>query len=195
MQVNTTVWHQLMPFRMAVIKKRKQMLVRMCTIGNVNWFSHCWNSMELPQEIINWTTPRSSNPTSGNRSKGCGIILLKRYLHLYFHCSTIYNSQDRRKKNKCPSTDEWIKKICCKCVSVVVIQPLSHVQLFVTAWTSACRVPRSLGFPRQEYWSELPFPPPGDLSDPGIEPVSLALVGGFFTTSDTWKVTLARADS
>jgi len=43
---------------------------------------------------------------------------------------------------------------------------------------------------RQEYWSELPFPTPGDLRDPGIEPTSLAspaLAGGFFTTSATWE--------
>ena len=38
-----------------------------------------------------------------------------------------------------------------------------------------------LEFPRQEYWSGLPFPPPGDLPDPGIEPMSPALAGGFFT--------------
>ena len=39
-----------------------------------------------------------------------------------------------------------------------------------------------MGFPRQAYWSGLPFPPPGDLPDPGIKPMSLALAGGFFTT-------------
>ena len=47
-----------------------------------------------------------------------------------------------------------------------------------------------MGFPRQEYWSGLPFPPPGDLPDPGIEPMSLkapTLGGGFFTTSATWE--------
>ena len=47
-----------------------------------------------------------------------------------------------------------------------------------------------MGFPRQEYWSGLPFPPPGDLPDPGIEPASIgppALVGRFFTTSATWE--------
>ena len=46
-----------------------------------------------------------------------------------------------------------------------------------------------MGFPRQEYWSGLPCPPPGDLPGPGVEPVSLrspALAGGFFTTSATW---------
>ena len=50
------------------------------------------------------------------------------------------------------------------------------------------QVPLSVGFSRQEYWSGLLFPPPGDLPDPGIQPtflVSLALAGGFFTT--TWE--------
>ena len=47
-----------------------------------------------------------------------------------------------------------------------------------------------MGFSKQEYWSGLPFPPPGDLSNPGIELESLtppALAGGFFTTSATWE--------
>ena len=50
---------------------------------------------------------------------------------------------------------------------------LSCVQLFVTPWTVAHQASLSMGFSRQEYWSELPFPPPGDLLDPGIEPASL----------------------
>ena len=54
----------------------------------------------------------------------------------------------------------------------------------------AHQTPLSMGFSRQEYWSGLPFPSPGDLPNPGIEPTSLtspALVGGFFTTSTTWE--------
>ena len=57
-------------------------------------------------------------------------------------------------------------------------QSLRYVRLF-----AAHQIPLSMGFPRQEYWSELPFRPPGDLPDPGIEPASLAspaLAGGFF---------------
>ena len=52
-----------------------------------------------------------------------------------------------------------------------------------------CSPPGSsvLGFPRQEYWSELPFPSPGDLSDPGIESMSPALADGFFTTEPAGK--------
>ena len=64
-------------------------------------------------------------------------------------------------------------------------QLLSHIQLFVTPWTVPCQAPLSMGFSRQEYWSGLPFPPPGDLPDAGIKPKSPAapaMVGIFFTT-------------
>ena len=64
-------------------------------------------------------------------------------------------------------------------------QLLSHVRLFVTLWTVACQAPLSMGFSRQEYDSGLPCPPPGDLPNPGIEPMSLALAGKLFTTGTT----------
>ena len=51
----------------------------------------------------------------------------------------------------------------------------SCVQLSETPWTVACQAPPSMGFSRQEYWSGLPYPPPRDLPDPGIEPLSPAL--------------------
>ena len=68
---------------------------------------------------------------------------------------------------------------------------LSHVQLFATPWTVAHQAPLSMGFSRQECWSGLPFPPPGDLPEPGIEPESLlspALARRFFTTCATMVV-------
>ena len=64
-------------------------------------------------------------------------------------------------------------------------QQLSRVQFFVSPQRGACQVPLSMGFPRQEYCSGLPFPTPGDLPDPGIEPefpASPALAGTFFST-------------
>ena len=67
---------------------------------------------------------------------------------------------------------------------------LSRVQLFATPWTVDHQAPLSIGFSRQEYWSGLPCPSPGDLRDPGTEPASLmspALAGGFFTTIATWE--------
>ena len=51
-----------------------------------------------------------------------------------------------------------------------------HVQLFVTPWTVVCQAPLSMGFSRQEYWSGVPCPPPGDFPDSGIEPGSLMLL-------------------
>ena len=69
-------------------------------------------------------------------------------------------------------------------VEVLVTQ---SCQLFVTPWTVARQAPPSMEFSRQEHWSGLPFPSPGHLSDPGIEPVSL-IAGRFFTvwTRETW---------
>ena len=58
----------------------------------------------------------------------------------------------------------------------VKVKSLSHVPgLFATPWTVPHRAPPSMGFSRQEYWSGLPFPSPGDLPDPGIEPRSPTL--------------------
>ena len=70
-----------------------------------------------------------------------------------------------------------------------VLHVLSHVQIFVTTQTVA-QAPLSLGFDKQEYWRGLPFPPAGDLPDPGIEPMSpasTAFAGGFFTTEPPGK--------
>ena len=67
----------------------------------------------------------------------------------------------------------------------------SHIQLFATTWTVAHQALLSTGFSRQEYWSELPFPPPGELPGPGIKPespVSPALLSGFFITEPFGKL-------
>ena len=75
----------------------------------------------------------------------------------------------------------------CVCVCACV---LSHVLLFAAPWTVAHKAPLSVEFSRQGYWNGLPFPPPGDVLDPGIKPASLlspALAGEFFTTGATWK--------
>ena len=65
---------------------------------------------------------------------------------------------------------------------------VNHVLLLATPWTIDHQATLSIEFSRQEYWSGLPFPTPGDLPDPGVQPVSLVfpeLAGGFFTTSTT----------
>ena len=74
--------------------------------------------------------------------------------------------------------------ICFYCLRACVF---SCVRFFVAWWTVARQAPLSMDFSRQEYWSELLFPTPGDLPDSGIELVSPALGGGFFTTAPPGK--------
>ena len=77
------------------------------------------------------------------------------------------------------------------------VKSLCHVQLFMTSWTVAYQAPPFMGFSRQEYWSGLLFPSPGDLPDPGIEPGSPALQadtlpseppGKLYNTQNTFKM-------
>ena len=89
------------------------------------------------------------------------------------------------------STDPLLNMCVCVCVCVYVCSVLSDS---VTAWTSVAHLASlSMGFLGQEYWSGLPFPTPGDLLDPGIEPkgfASPALSAGFFTTAMPGKAPL-----
>ena len=69
----------------------------------------------------------------------------------------------------------WVCVCVCVCMCVWArAQPRSHVWLFATPWTVASQAPLSMGFSRQESWSGVPFPIPGDLPNPGIEPTSPA---------------------
>ena len=67
------------------------------------------------------------------------------------------------------------------------VKSLSHVRLFVTLWTVVHQAPPSMGFSKQEYWSGLPFPSPGDLPDPGIKPRSPAMQAGALTSEPPGK--------
>ena len=95
---------------------------------------------------------------------------------LFFYLITVYLFFMR--------VDAVFRVYVCVCVCMCVCvhpQSLSHVQLFLTSWTVACQAPLTMGFPRQKYCSGLPFSPPRDLPNLGIEPASPALAGGFFT--------------
>ena len=73
---------------------------------------------------------------------------------------------------------------------LVGIRLFSHSVMsdsFATSWTVARQAPLSIGFHKQEHWNGLPFPSPGDLPDPGIEPMSPALADGFFTIEPPGK--------
>ena len=84
------------------------------------------------------------------------------------------------------TTTLFIWKILIDCF---MLSHFSHIWFFATLQNIIQQAPLSMGFSRQEYWSELPCSPPGDLPNPGIEPTSVispALAGGFFITSITW---------
>ena len=84
------------------------------------------------------------------------------------------------------SSRPWRNPFLYSSVHYLATHVFSQVQSFVTPWTVAHQAPLFMEFPRQEY-SDLPFPPPGDLPDPEIEPVSPALAGVFFITSASWE--------
>ena len=75
----------------------------------------------------------------------------------------------------------------------VKVKSLSRVRLFVIPWTVAHQAPPSTGFSRQEYWSGLPFPYPGDLPEPGIEPGSPALRADALTAEPPGKLKILQA--
>ena len=71
-----------------------------------------------------------------------------------------------------------MSSVCLEAHVIVVVKLLIRVQLFATPWTVAHKAPLSMGFPRQEHWSGLPFPSLGDLPSSGIEPASPAWQAG-----------------
>ena len=98
------------------------------------------------------------------------------------------------KQCKDPSMQEWIQRMwcvyVCVCLCLCVLSCFSCIWLFATLQTAAHQAPLSTEVFRNEYWSWLPCPSPGDLSDPGVESASLmppALAGGFFTATTTWE--------
>ena len=86
-----------------------------------------------------------------------------------------------------PEKFDFIFYIIC---NVLCVGRFSCIRLFATLCAIACQFPLCLGFSRQEYWTGLPCPPPGDLTNLRIEPMSLkspTLAGMFFTTSTAWE--------
>ena len=121
-----------------------------------------WNQVSLCQHsILGETSLNLYRGGEGNVSLVCFLLPLKREKKMSGTCSLFP-----------PFGDPWPS-------SPLPSQWLSGIRLFVTPWTVAHRAPLSLGFSRQEYWCGLPFPSPGDLPDPGMEPTSPA--GRFFT--------------
>ena len=130
---------------------------------------------------------------SRTRLKGLSSSMCKifdRCVVKYLYMNIRHQKQNHKARCLSPEGEIQVCVCVCLCGTHICMCPFSHVQLSVTPWTVTHQAPLSMGFSRQEYWSELPFPSPGDLSDPGIKPPSLtspALAGRFFTTSTTWE--------
>ena len=112
----------------------------------------------------------------------------------YFHFLKIWIQQTFTVVSSKLDTWNWVVKGKFRMLSWLVfagffvclymLSCFRHVQLFAVPWTVAHQAPLSNGFSMQEYWSELPCPPPGDLPNPGIKPTSPALAGRFFLPLD-----------
>ena len=94
-------------------------------------------------------------------------------------------SQETEAFSKVFELEDWGNFLCN---AFSVFSRSSCVQLFATPWMVAHQIPLSMGLFRQEYWRGLPFPSPGDLPQPGIEPVFPALAGKFSTTEPAGKL-------
>ena len=105
--------------------------------------------------------------------------------YLYFHWNYILSSV-----KEASFSHEFYVMTIPNSLHACMLGCFCHVGLFMTPWTVAHQAPLSRGFSRQEYWRGLPYPPPGDLPDPGIEPTSLrspTLADGFFITNAIWE--------
>ena len=123
---------------------------------------------------------RSPSPLSGSciwslsrrvrRAESCRSLhaysALPEYVHTHTHTHTHTHAHTHTHTHTLtviPSHSVSVHELC-------VLSHSSHVLLFVTLWTVACQAPLPMAFSRQEYWSGLPCPPPGDLRHPGIKP-------------------------
>ena len=142
--------------------------------------------------IVAFTPSLPSSLTSDNHRSVlclCDSVIREHYINGVMQCVTfeIHHFTQHHALEIHPDCS-GINACVCVCVCVCV----KSLQLFLTLWPHglAHQAPLSMGFSRQEYWSGLPCPPPGDLPHPGIKPKSFtfpALAGGFFTTSATWE--------
>ena len=134
---------------------------------------------------VPWTAKTSNQSILKEISPGCSLegLLLKLKLQYVGHLMRRTDSfektlvlgkiEGRRRRGR--QRMRWLDGITDSMDMCVCVKSLSRVQLFATPWTVARQAPLSMGFSRQEDWSGMLFPSPGDLPDPGIEPRSPAL--------------------
>ena len=151
----------------------------------------------LIKNVASQITPLNIKVSLGNQTFPWALRAIHKYVYLkYFAVGKkqihflppmkTKTGPSRWKFNLFPLTQLFLR----------VLSHFSHVRLFVILWTTARPVSLTVGFSRQEYWSGLPSPPPGDLPDPGFESVCLTvlspvLAGGCFSASASYHPTLS----
>ena len=138
------------------------------------------NSMLIPQRITTEWSCYQAIPLPGIHPQIIKTLIWKyMYSPLLVHCRVIYNSQYMETPEVLIT--KWMdKNVWYLCNRILISHKKERdsaksCPTLETLWTVALQPPLSMGFSRQEYWSGLPLPSPGDLPDPGIEPRSLAL--------------------
>ena len=147
--------------------------------------SHCWFSHSVNHCLILIYSSVCSFLTCAKVRHVSKLNIL-----LNFCCTLLRYSQLLLSLPICFSFDGSASMLHVHCPAYlphVVVQLLSHVQFFATPMTVAHQASLSMGFSKQEYWSGLWFPSPGNLLDPGIKPASPALASRFFTTETLEK--------
>ena len=117
---------------------------------------------------FNYHTSRKNLRTMGGNCPLINSILLMEHTNGVWRLMGPTNNGDTWRQGS------WRKGTLYMALAVVFVQSLTCERLFVTLWAVARQAPLSMEFSRQEHWSGLPFPLPGDLPDPGIEPACSA---------------------
>ena len=158
-----------------IFQARKLEWVAMSFSRESSWprdWTRIFSSPAQAEGSLPLAPPGKPSPSSAHSKKFAFFVVFQKILgkELYYHRSLTLSWT--------PSflQDKWGE-----------VKSLSRVRLFVTPWTVAYQAPPSMGFSRQEYWSGLPFPSPGDLPNPGIKPGSPALGADALTSEPPGK--------
>ena len=122
-------------------------------------------------------------PNSISHNRNCPFVILWQYLFLLFNIPTHLSPLFHKSRTKL----SWKIKTFPPMHMSRIQKSLSRVRLFATPWSVVHQAPLSMGFSRQEYWSGLPFPSPGDLPNPGITPRSPTLQADALTSEPPGK--------
>jgi len=167
------------------------------SLNNRIWWLHLKASIPIPSELFRsssclWSQKRSNLLSSTSRERNRMPLPAEGWSCLQSGNLSTSRSEYCQHHLGIQGPRAFITHMCPHTCFACMLSCFSHARLFVTLWTIALQAPLSMGFSRQEYWSGLLCPSPGDLPNSGIKRASFmspALAGKFFTTSTTPECT------